>query len=184
MKKKLVRSLLVSVVPMIGIAKNQSEVPEGVCISSPFGMISYYFSTYVGWPLLSLFMIMIISWIIMIPVRVHQRQLARILNVVLVVVMFVIWYFYPCLNFKGTYSKAVHWNSGKQIKYVSIGEKYTDGDFTYEYHLKPIRRMLWVDIQAEQSLLPRSYYPIKLGWNKIYVWDCKSGSWSKLTKTK
>lgn len=184
MKKKLIRSLMISAIPMIGCTQNQAKVPEGICISSPVEMIKYSFSTYLAWPLLSLFLIAIISWVIMIPIRNNHRQLARILNVALVVAIFAIWYFYPCLSFKGTYSRTVNWSSGKEVQHVFIGEKYTDGDSLYEYQLKPLRRMLRVDIEAEQSLLPRPYYPVKLGWNKIYEWDFKSGKWKKLEKVK
>lgn len=66
--------------------------------------------------------------------------------------------------------------------YIEIDDQYGGGDSFYDYQLKPIRRMLWVDIQS--PLFHNGYYPVKLGWNKIYEWDIKGGHWDKRNKVK
>ena len=99
----------------------------------------------------------------------------------LVIPVFVIWYYYPYVTFKGTYERS--WLGEKQ--YVVIDDQYTSVTTTFEYQLKPFRRMIWVDLghETEESLFPL-YLPVKLGWNKIYEWDFKSGGWNKLKKLK
>jgi hypothetical protein len=97
---------------------------------------------------------------------------------ILVIPVFIIWYFYPCFTFKGTYERS--WLG--ETQFVVIGDKFVDGEHSYDFQLKPIRRMLWVDMRL--PLFDMEHYPVKLGWNKIYEWDSKSGGWDKLKKIK
>jgi len=118
--------------------------------------------------------------------------------------IFCAWYFYPCFNLKGTYSRTLNWENAPEVECVVIGDKYyeaivSDGEKGheaccfdgqrlnretpfYDYQLKPLRRMIIVD--RHSALTPKDYRLIKLGWNKIYEWNYNQNCWVKCEKIK
>lgn len=107
--------------------------------------------------------------------------------------MFCVWYFYPCLSFKGTYSRIAIWGGYTNFSYVIVDDKfdelYFDGQvidglyaadhpyMKYDYQLKPFHRMILVDMHS--ALTPLDYRPVKLGWNTIYTWNHYEDCWDK-----
>ena len=113
---------------------------------------------------------------------------------VICLLIFCVWYFYPCLSFKGTYSRNLYRDITQgEVECVVVGDKYyealvSEGEVLwressyYDYQLKPLQRMIIVD--RHSVLTPKDYRSIKLGWNKIYEWNHNKGRWKKSEKVK
>lgn len=140
-----------------------------------------YFLFYAAGPLLYFALILIGTGLALLPLK---RQIKKFKTTALSIalILFGIWFFYPCFTYKGTYSCTRNTVPEKTTEIMIIDEELHWGDRSDSYTLKPFRRMLWLDNQS--PLFPEGHYPIKLGWNKVYEWDFKSGGWIRFEKVR
>jgi hypothetical protein len=85
-----------------------------------------------------------------------------------------VWYFYPCLTFRGTYSRT---NQNGTERTIIIDDLIQVKKASGEYSINYLDRTLW-----SPSILGLN--TIKLSYSKIYERDFKTGKLTELKKTK
>ena len=161
--------------PFLAFAQ-EAEIYEPTILEKTWWVII----DFIAWPTLCLIIIALASWILLIPIKKRIKRF-KLVHVSVVISLFCIWYFYPCINYKGTYIAEYTWLDSKEESAVIIDDQFLmfDGDYVGSYHINPFQRMLWV----EKPLFLNSEYPVKLRWNKIIIPMFKIG-WVEHNKTK
>ena len=145
-----------------------------------------YFEMYVGWPMVSLILVSIFTVLALILTRKKLKK--SNLPIALIFLLFSIWYFYPAFTYKGSYTATLEWPWTGEVAtdiidetYRLCGEDDESPDVKLVYHVRPLHRMLWVELPDPLPEMP--YIPIKLGWNKLHRPVLKSG-WVEFKKVK
>lgn len=167
--RKIIRCiiLLLLILPVLVVAQTFED-------AEPFWpQVLGYFNLYIGWHLLAFFCISVGSVVSLVFVCRAYRRKTGVLLIISGYLIFLSWYFYPVLTYKGTYSV----NIQGYTEIVRIDEyyrSYMENDRSSElkdpYSLKPFRRMLLVEYNS--PLL--KFVPVRLGCDKIYqycFWD-------------
>ncbi|MDF7809269.1 hypothetical protein P4E94_17625 [Pontiellaceae bacterium B12219] len=152
---------------MIGFA----QVPEMVTAAqSSNGWPLSYFLPLILWPVGVFSLLLIICLVTLRPLRKRGLKKAKILTLVLPIIGWAIWHFYPSLTVRGYYEGKYEWFDKTEVEYVEIRDTYIfigNDEYPDEeapYRLNPVQRLIWVKIDAPEM----EYVPVKLGWNKIY----------------
>ena len=139
-----------------------------------------------------LILIATICWFAFRPWRRQKRKHTTKIQIASTFIIFVIWYFYPSITFRGTYTQTTtarmreDWFSDIHIKkdafYVS------ENKFT-KYTINPFERVLWIDqFSVEPKEFPEDhayrFFPVKLRWNKIIIDAPFTGHRIRFKKTK
>lgn len=146
-----------------------------------------FFHMDIGWPLVSLILVSVGTLFALIIIRKKYKQTKVSWVILSMFLAFGVWYFYPVFMFKGTYTATLGWPWEGEVAtdvidetYRLCGEDDEHPDVELSYHLKPLQRMLWVELPDPLPETP--YIPIKLGWNKLHRPVFKSG-WTEFKKT-
>jgi len=122
------------------------------------------------WPIGVFASFFIVFFLILRPLRKRGSKTAKILTIILPIIGWSIWHFYPSLTYRGYYEGRFEWFGETEIEYVEIGDTYIlkgndeVPDTEAPYYLKPLQRLIWVKIDTPGM----EYVPVKLGWSKIY----------------
>lgn len=123
------------------------------------------------WPIGVFASFLIVFFLILRPLRKRGSKTAKILTIILPIIGWSIWHFYPSLTYRGYYEGKYEWLGETEIEFVvEIGDTYIlkgNGavpDTEAPYHLKPLQRLIWVKTEIHGI----EYVPVKLGWRKIY----------------
>ncbi|MDF7809570.1 hypothetical protein P4E94_19185 [Pontiellaceae bacterium B12219] len=174
-KMKKIISILMASFPALAFAQLAEDYEPSIWETT--GSILKH---YIAWPALCLIIISVATWFLLIP---FKKRIIRFktIHTAIVISVFCIWYFYPCINYKGTYVAEFEWSTEKEESFIVIDDQFYmhDGKFVGSYHINPIQRMLWV----EKSYFLDPEYPVKLRWNKVIAPMFKIG-WVEHKKTK
>lgn len=167
MKKRLIQILQLSAVPVIGFAQ-EPEMVAAAQSSNKWPLSDLL--PLILWPVGVFVLLLIICFVILRPLRKRGSTKAKLMTIVLPIIGWAIWHFYPSLTVRGLYEGKYEWFDKIEIEYVEIRDTYIfKGNDEYPdtevpYRLNPIQRLIWVKIDAPEM----EYVPVKLGWNKIH----------------
>ncbi|HKL20515.1 MAG TPA: hypothetical protein VJ904_01840 [Tichowtungia sp.] len=128
------------------------------------------------WPAGVLLALVLICFIALRPLRKKGNKIAKYLTIVLPIVGWAIWHFYPSFTFKGTYHGEIrtHIEDEPELATIVIDESSlrigTDEPVSVEYELDPFLRVLWLS-----EVLDGKQFAAKLGWNSITYSYFKTG---------
>ncbi len=177
MKNNIIQIFITFAVPLIGFAQEPEMVTAA---ESSSNWPSSELVPMIGWPLLVLFLSIVICFVVLIPFRKRNSTLVRWLRITIPVLFWSVWYFYPSCSVRGNYYAEIGWD---KYLYVSINDKYHYDDFIDDdYKINPLTRLLWVKL--DQPIGPAGEIkelPVKLRWNHIYQPVFKRG-WVKFKR--
>ena len=122
------------------------------------------------WPVGVFTILLIICFFIFRPLRKKGIQSAKILTVVLPIIGWAIWHFYPVFTFQGTYIAKFQYLDSEDTSTIVITDKYQWGEGNpVDYEVDPVFRLLWVEMGIEKPMA------VKLGWNSVHAYVFKVG---------
>ena len=122
------------------------------------------------WPICVFTTLLIVCFVIFRSGRKKGNRTAKILTVVIPIIGWSIWHFYPSFTVQGTYIAKFQYLDGEEISKVVITDKFQYGDNTpVNYEINPLLRVLLIE--------PQGLYPAaaKLGWNSVDCYVFKVG---------
>jgi hypothetical protein len=127
------------------------------------------------WPIGVVLALGLVCFIAFRPLRKRGSKTARYLTIVLPIVGWAVWHFYPSLTFKGTYYGEIktHMDSEPMSFKITIDESSfcagPEGQEVMRYELDPFLRVLWLPEAWGSPFAGDDDREIaaKLGWNTI-----------------
>lgn len=132
------------------------------------------------WPLIVFALAFGTCFFFLTLLRNRMPKTALWINGIVSVVFWLVWYFYPSFNYRGTYKARVErW---EQIQITTIDDKFYFQDYiSGEYRVNPFTRMMWVTLDEPLAGWDIKELPVKLRWKYMYQPVYKCG-WVKFKK--